>query len=139
MLFLLYTDDLHSVVQHSSIKLFADDVAVYNEIKCVEDCEKLQEDLHRIFQWTVKWQLQLNLHECDALITRKHKPIQPTYYVNCFPITWKSLVCYLRVHINSTLDWSDYYPITATKSHQVSELSASFTLGLLFCYKVYCL
>ena len=27
---------------------------VYNEIKCVEDCEKLQYDLHRIFQWTVR-------------------------------------------------------------------------------------
>ena len=32
LLFLLYIDDLPSVVQHLTIKLFADDVAVYTDI-----------------------------------------------------------------------------------------------------------
>ena len=60
LLFLLHIDDLPSVVQHSTIKLFADDVAVYTEVKCYEDYKKLQDDLHQIFLWTVKWQLRLN-------------------------------------------------------------------------------
>jgi len=80
---LLYIDDLPSVVQHSTIKLFADDVAVYTEVKCYEDCKKLQDDLHQIFLWTVKWQLRLNSQKCDALmITRKHSPLSYTYCID---------------------------------------------------------
>jgi len=44
LLFLLYIDDLATVVHHSTIKLFADNVAIYNEVKSYEDCEKLQDD-----------------------------------------------------------------------------------------------
>ena len=46
LLFLLYIDDLATVVHHSIIKLFADDVAIYNVVKGYEDCEKLQDDLN---------------------------------------------------------------------------------------------
>jgi len=45
LLFLLCIDDLPSVVQHSTIKLFADDVVVYTEVKSYEDCKKLQDEI----------------------------------------------------------------------------------------------
>ena len=38
LLFLLYIDDLHNVVSNSTLKLFADDVALYREVKCSADC-----------------------------------------------------------------------------------------------------
>ena len=43
LLVLLYINDLSFVVHHSTIKLYADDVAIYNEVKCYEDCEKLRQ------------------------------------------------------------------------------------------------
>ena len=39
-----YYYDLPSVVQHSNIKLFADDVAIYNEANCSEDCDYLRDE-----------------------------------------------------------------------------------------------
>ena len=48
LLFLLYIDDLHSVVKHSKLKLYVDDVTLYKEIKCESDCKLLQEDLDHI-------------------------------------------------------------------------------------------
>jgi len=77
----------------------------------------LQDDLNRIFLWTVKWQLRLNSQKCDALmITRKRNLPTHTYCVNDSPITWKSIVRYLGVYINSTLNWTDHVHITAAKA-----------------------
>jgi len=57
LLFLLYIDDPHSVVKHSKLKLYADDVTPYREIKCESDRQLLQEDLDHICDWAKKWQL----------------------------------------------------------------------------------
>lgn len=61
LLFLLYIDDLHSIVKHSKLKLYADDVALYREIKSEADCQLLQDDLDPICGWANKWQLRLNV------------------------------------------------------------------------------
>ena len=51
-LFILYVDDLSSVVSHSIIKLFADDVTIYRykEIACSTDDALFQHDLSSIVQ-----------------------------------------------------------------------------------------
>ena len=46
LLFLLYIDDFHNIVRHSKLKLYADDVALYREIKLrvrltVNYCKKI--------------------------------------------------------------------------------------------------
>ena len=38
LLFLLYIDDLHSIVKHSKLKLYAGDVALCREIQSEADC-----------------------------------------------------------------------------------------------------
>ena len=40
LLFLLYIDDMHWVVKHSKLKLYADNVALYWEIKSETDCSR---------------------------------------------------------------------------------------------------
>ena len=48
LMFILYVDDLHRSVTGSTLKIFADDVAVYKVVTSVSDCHVLQEDLSRI-------------------------------------------------------------------------------------------
>ena len=87
LLFLLYIDDLHSIVRHSKLKLYADDVTLYREIKSEADCELLQEDLDHICNWANKWQLCLNVSKCEALlISNKGKAISFEYFVNHSPL-----------------------------------------------------
>ena len=45
LLFLLYINDLQEAVSYSELNVFADDVALYKEIKSSVDCDLLQEDL----------------------------------------------------------------------------------------------
>jgi len=50
------------------------------------------------------------------MITKKRNPLTHTYCVNGSLITWKSIVRYLGVYINSTLNWTDHVLITAAKA-----------------------
>ena len=59
-MFLLYINDLHEAVQYSELNIFADDVALYNEIKSSADYDLLQEDLNNVYFWSTRWQLRLS-------------------------------------------------------------------------------
>ena len=82
LLFILYIDDITSVVKSSSLKIFADDVSIYAKVPLIDDCLKLQEDLFHIYQWSVLWQMTLNPHKFEAInITNKRSPVIFTYCV----------------------------------------------------------
>ena len=74
LLFLLYVNDIGTHLK-SQIRLFADDCTIFREIASREDCEVFQSDIHKLYQWTCKWQLHLNLSKCKALcISNKRTP-----------------------------------------------------------------
>ena len=113
LLFLLYINDLQEAVSYSELNVFADDVALYKEIKSSVDCDLLQEDLNSVYLWSDRWQLRL---KCEALsITNKNCPITTTYTVNGVPLPWSTSVHYLGLHITSNLCWSKHCVAKATK------------------------
>ena len=78
LLFILYIDSLHHLVTNSTLNVFADDVTVYRVVSSISDCQLLQEDLSRLYDWTVAWQVWLNPAKCKALnISNKHSPPTP--------------------------------------------------------------
>ena len=82
LLFLLYVDDLITIPKVCKLKLFADDVLLYFNVKSVGDCQLLQHDLSVIVAWSKRWQLNLSPQKCEALsITNKRKPISFTYSI----------------------------------------------------------
>ena len=97
LLFLLYVNDLDSIVKNSKIKLFADDALLYAPANTQQECSALQDDLTAISNWTNCWQLKLNIVKCEALaITNKRKPVNFTYCINGQSILWSNpntLVC----------------------------------------------
>ena len=100
LLFILYIDDLHSLIQSSSLKLYADDVALYAAVSSHQDCVDLQDDLSHIHDWSLRWQLKLSPSKCEALdVTNKHSPIPFTYCIGSTLVTWCDKVKYLGVVI----------------------------------------
>ena len=57
LLFILYIDDVKHAVQHSSIKVFADDISLYSQVSTNDDCSKLQADLSCVYQWSLSGSL----------------------------------------------------------------------------------
>ena len=66
LLFLLYINDLPSVVQ-SYIKIFADDTKLFSAIKDEYDSEVLQNDLYLLDEWSRTWQTNFNITKCKVL------------------------------------------------------------------------
>ena len=88
LLFILYINDLPSTVC-SSIKIFADDVAMYRSVHSTTDCDAFQQDLDSIAVWCSKWQMRLNVSKCDLLcISNKRSPIKPSYHINNYNLHW---------------------------------------------------
>ena len=63
ILFLIYINDIATVVS-SDMRLFADDSMLYRKMRCNEDAEQLQRDLHSLWQWSLKWQMCFKPAKC---------------------------------------------------------------------------
>ena len=51
----------------SSVKIFADDTKVYNEIKNLDDVKQLQNSIDEMYEWTTKWLLKFNKQKCKIV------------------------------------------------------------------------
>ena len=117
LLFILYIDDVQCAVKYCCIKIFADNISLYSQVSCFDDCSKLQDDLSNVFHWSLKWQLKLNPKKCEATnISNKRSSINFDYCVGSNPIQWSKKVKYLGVVINSKLKWSDHCQYVVSKA-----------------------
>ena len=73
LLFLIFVNDLPDFVSfhhphfRSSLKLFADDVKIYQIVNTIEEALRLQYSLNIILDWCNVWQLSINLGKCQLL------------------------------------------------------------------------
>ena len=81
LLFLCYINDLPENVS-SKVRLYADDVLIYNTIHSKEDCLMLQEDLNSLQLWANKWQMMFNADKCELIrITNTKLPVLYDYNI----------------------------------------------------------
>ena len=81
LLFLCYINDLPENVS-SKVRLYADDVLIYNTIHSKEDCLMLQEDLNSLQLWANKWQMMFNPDKCELIrITNTKLPMLYDYNI----------------------------------------------------------
>lgn len=123
VLFLLYINDISSSVK-SRLRLFADDCILYSEIREVQDCWALQDDLEQLSLWSNTWQLNFNVKKCYQLgITCKKIPTMFQYSLAGQPISRVSSAQYLGVTVTDNLSWNEHINQICKK--------ANSTLGLL--------
>ena len=123
LLFIIYVNDIYSVIHDSRHGMFADDLALYREIHTLDDCQLLQNDLTNVSSWSQRWQLQLNWTKCEAInITNKRNPILFSYNILCRPIQWSPQVRYLGVIFDCQLKWNAQCRRAASKATRVFNL-----------------
>ena len=119
LMFLLYINDISNNLT-SHIRLFADDCIIYRTISSPEDPLHLQEDLDRIFNWTTRWQMQLNIQKCVVLqCTRSHFPRISKYVIDGHVLELKHQHTYLGLIVNETMQWSPHINNLAVKASKV--------------------
>ena len=58
-LFVIFINDLDDGVINKLLK-FADDTKIVSKVGTAEDVKVLQDDLHKLFQWSKDWQMLFN-------------------------------------------------------------------------------
>ena len=69
VLFLIYINDLPDKI-NILIRMFADDIKIYNCIKNKEDEQKLQSNILQACTWAAKWQMIFNVNKCKRNASR---------------------------------------------------------------------
>ena len=82
ILFVIYINDMPEVISNSC-KLFADDAKIFGDVSKLE--VNLQSDIDNLHDWSVTWQLPLNIEKCKCLhIGRRNPGI--SYNINNFDL-----------------------------------------------------
>ena len=69
---LIYINDMTDGLI-SYVSLFADDAKLMRRVKDWRDCEELQGDLDKIYEWSRKWEMEFNAKKCHVLEMGKSK------------------------------------------------------------------
>ena len=118
-MFLVYINDINENIT-SSIRLFADDCVIYKTVTTPQDSKQLQEDLHKICEWTHKWQMKINVDKCAVLrCTHSLNPIQYTYTLSGHNLNIKKSHTYLGVANDNTMSWSSHIQTVSKRATKV--------------------
>nr|VZI30414.1 unnamed protein product [Spirometra erinaceieuropaei] len=87
LLFLIYINDCPADLECDGI-MFADDIKIWKTISCVEDAQKLQEDVNKLAAWSSKWILAFNVSKCVVLRLESGRRRFPKhqYVINGVPL-----------------------------------------------------
>jgi hypothetical protein len=87
LLFILFINDLPSVITKSLCLLYADDVKLFKEVKDPSDCYDLQRDIDNLSRWCDANGLRINVGKCKFMsFTRQSSPHRHVYHINGIPL-----------------------------------------------------
>ena len=109
MMFLLYINDIGDHLNHSTIRLFADDCLLYKTISNQDDADRLQDDLDKVQEWTDTWQMKCNAKKCYLLsMHSKRDPTLNKYRLKGEQIVKTSHHSYLGIETQDDGKWSKH-------------------------------
>ena len=113
LLFLLYINDLHKAIQHSSVHHFSDDTNLLCTSKSLKKIKKhINHDIKPLCQWLQSNEISLNASKTGIIIFKtKLKTITKhlNFRVSGQKIDPTTSVKYLGVHLNSFLTWEIHF------------------------------
>ena len=115
LLFILFVNDIQSVVEGSQIDLYADDTTIQSADKDINNIEKkLNKDLENINNWLVKNRLILNAKKTVCMLIGTHQrlskleKVKLNIKVGDSVLTQVSEAKLLGVHIDPHLSWQPH-------------------------------
>ena len=121
--FLVFINDLPASIRSIS-RLFADDCVVYREIQSDNDCQILQDDLQKLWDWEKKWGMSFHREKCSILrVHSKRAPVIFNYSLKGHTLTCEESTKYLGVEISQDMSWKLHIDKTVKKGNS--------TLGFL--------
>ena len=122
LMFLLYNidiiNDIGDHLNHSTIRLFADDCLLYRTISNQDDADRLQDDLDKLQEWPETWQMNFNAKKCYLLTHSKRDPALNRYRLNGEEIAKTSHHSYLGVELQDDGKWTKHIENCTKKANR---------------------
>ncbi len=112
--FTMFVIDLESDLT-SKVAKFADDTKLGSKASCVEDCNKIQDDLNKLNSWCRMWQMSIKVEKCKVMHIGNSNP-RFKYHVRNQDLSSVKLGKDLGVVISDNLKTSDQYTAASNKS-----------------------
>ena len=119
LLFLIYINDLTSVIQSSEVRLFADDTILYVIVDNPADsAEALNMDLGRLTEWAEEWIVKFSSPKTKTMyISRRNVNDQkPQLKMDGVAIDETTTHKHLGVILSEDLSWKDHIEYVATSA-----------------------
>ncbi|CAB4017255.1 Hypothetical predicted protein, partial [Paramuricea clavata] len=98
-----------SILGPTNSALYADDSKLYREIKSVEDCQFLQDDLAKLEKWSTDSKMRFNTEKCKVLtISRKQHPTRFPYRIYGNELSPCQVEKDLGMLVTSNLKWGPH-------------------------------
>ena len=123
LLFLIYINDLPDVLRFGTPLLFADDAKIFANVQSVTECQAIQKDLDALYNWCVKWKLDINALKCKVLsVTKSRSPVTFDYHINGIPVEKIDSFKDLGIHIQTSMSWNNHIDIITAKANRMMGL-----------------
>ncbi len=120
-LFVIFINDLPDVVK-STVQIFAEDTKIYRTINDIADEIVLQEELNKLHQWSVKWQLKVNVKKCKVMHLGS-KNTKAQYMMDVTTLESVKEEKHLVVLIDEELKFHKHVSASISKANQKFEVS----------------
>jgi hypothetical protein len=121
LLFLVYINDIASVCQRSTVKIFADDCKLYYKCNLDSDFDALVNDVKLMFDWMDENQLKVAIHKCFVLHFGNSNP-KRSLRITDSNIIGAQKIKDLGVTISDNLKFSEHCTEIASKGFRTSNL-----------------
>lgn len=120
VLFLLFINDISSVIRFSKVLLFADDLKLFKSVGSITDCHMLQNDLSNITLWCEHNFLDLNIGKCKTISFSKKKGLlRFNYYIRTHSLDRVSTVTDLGIMFDDRMSFIPHINRTVNKAYRM--------------------
>ena len=119
VLFTLFINDLPSVIQHSKILLYADDVKIFLSFQNNLQHFLLQSDINNFSVWCNINLMELNIKKCKHMSFYRCTNLHTTYFVNDGALESVDLFSDLGILLDHRLNFRPHISMTINKAYGV--------------------
>ena len=120
LLFNVFINDMNKSIQHSTLKLYADDSLLYKPILCSSDSIQFQGDLDNLVDWASNSQMRFNVKKCEQMSIKRaaNTNANTQYLMSGEPLSDTDQVEYLGVTIDNRLSFDHHVKKICSKANR---------------------
>jgi hypothetical protein len=118
ILFIMYINDMDTVLNNATIYKFADDTKVVSTANTTEDCDCLQKNIAALEEWSNKWKMPFNSRKSAVMHFGKGNA-RSAYSMNGDLIPDSDVERDLGVYVDSNLNFSTHIDTVVGKARKL--------------------